>query len=623
MAQQTPNYAYNPLPEGRIRVLTLKPRDDGTCVGSLQTLRPHKSRLLPWMTPVYFALSYCWGAETATYPFTCDEQNLPVRANLLAALKYLVDVIGDSPIWIDAICINQSDEEEKFGQLRMMPLIYGNAAKVWIWLGPETEDTVCAAENMRQVVADFKKVRSTKCRNASAIAMPGAACIRGIGDILTRPWWSRLWVLQEAGLARAAVFLCGRSQIPWSRLRDLTKQLGRLGLTQRFRPAAHRRRSLLDSCNGFSELLNIELVRHRHDVNFPFHILCVGRQRDCFDPRDRVNALMGLMPPHMREGYVWEPGEDIAALYTGFAATMVLLDELLLSLCETSVRRAGLPSWVPDFHERSPADVLAVYDGYHAGHRAYLTSDIKFNDEDVRQIKLPSLVVDVVSEVVPGAWEDLVLCEDSVELPRIAARNLIWLETVTDLVTTISSDRGSGGSSSFDKPPPSELWRVLIGDQVFDVAASRLRLLSGFTRLYDSLVDLRSADCEDKFRAAHEHLPRILHDLALGITSAIPHHESTEYAYLKLVGKICAYRRLFVTRAGRVGLGPVVSTHNDVLVVSKEFNIPFALRRVESPPHLPSEAAFNLLGEVYLHGVMRGECLRTKPDPKFQDLLVI
>jgi hypothetical protein len=87
--------------------------------------------------PKYIALSYTWGASTDVFPFECNGHNLPVRENLLLALSHLKDVV-DMPIWIDAMCINQSDEVEKMSQIQMMTEIYKGAEKVLV-SGGESE----------------------------------------------------------------------------------------------------------------------------------------------------------------------------------------------------------------------------------------------------------------------------------------------------------------------------------------------------------------------------------------------------------------------------------------------------------------------------------------------------
>ncbi|KAI8941233.1 hypothetical protein NX059_002468 [Plenodomus lindquistii] len=118
---ELPLYQYQPLASRQIRVLEALP--DATprmTVIELKKSNPSKK---------YAALSYTWGADTTTLPFQCGAHNLPVRQNLLDALRRLRYVVK-GPIWIDAMCINQADEKEKFEQIKMMTDVYKSAEKV-------------------------------------------------------------------------------------------------------------------------------------------------------------------------------------------------------------------------------------------------------------------------------------------------------------------------------------------------------------------------------------------------------------------------------------------------------------------------------------------------------------
>lgn len=120
-----PTYQYRPLSPGQIRILEILPN---------ATTRMKHVDLEKTSTKFkYAALSYTWGASTETFPFECESHNLPVRGNLLNALsqlKYHVAI----PLWVDAMCINQTDEVEKMSQIQMMTDIYRSAEKVLVSL---------------------------------------------------------------------------------------------------------------------------------------------------------------------------------------------------------------------------------------------------------------------------------------------------------------------------------------------------------------------------------------------------------------------------------------------------------------------------------------------------------
>ncbi len=63
--------------------------------------------------PSYEALSYAWGENEASIPFSCDGRILRVTPNLNAALYRLLSPGASRALWIDQICINQGDNKEE------------------------------------------------------------------------------------------------------------------------------------------------------------------------------------------------------------------------------------------------------------------------------------------------------------------------------------------------------------------------------------------------------------------------------------------------------------------------------------------------------------------------------
>lgn len=91
--------------------------------------------------PDFEALSYSWGDRLADDPMIIlDWQSLKVTKNRYSALLRLRQ--RRKPIWIDAICINQQDTDERTQQVRQMQVIYGRASLVIIWLGEPSEEDI-------------------------------------------------------------------------------------------------------------------------------------------------------------------------------------------------------------------------------------------------------------------------------------------------------------------------------------------------------------------------------------------------------------------------------------------------------------------------------------------------
>ncbi|KAH6971448.1 heterokaryon incompatibility protein-domain-containing protein [Ilyonectria sp. MPI-CAGE-AT-0026] len=158
-------------------------------------------------------------------------ETLQVTTNLELALRYLRQEKCVRTLWVDALCINQDNEEEKTVQIQHMGWLYANSSPVVVWLGghhdPEKE-YICAkssvqdnfdCEHRRQIQAAFDYIRNPGRwpflfglylrRDADEHFRESRS---GLCEMARRGWWERLWVIQEVALATGRVQLqCGRS----------------------------------------------------------------------------------------------------------------------------------------------------------------------------------------------------------------------------------------------------------------------------------------------------------------------------------------------------------------------------------------------------------------------------
>jgi len=180
-----PSYRYSSLPPkgDYIRLLRLLPDEYKTaplqcklCDYSLQKLD---------RTHLYEALSYVWGSKYKFQSISIDEHDLPVTANLHAALLRLRDRTFERIIWVDAVCINQENLEERKQQVRLMAKIYSKAHRVIVWLGKNELDIERALEDIR-LAADDESTKHSKEINLEAIL-----------KLLQQPWFQRIWVREQ------------------------------------------------------------------------------------------------------------------------------------------------------------------------------------------------------------------------------------------------------------------------------------------------------------------------------------------------------------------------------------------------------------------------------------------
>jgi hypothetical protein len=107
-----------------IRLLRLSLTETGRLVCELNEIELSGEYNPEEPPPKYAALSYTWGSTTETVPLICDGHEMQITQNLAEALHMTLRANPHEFLWVDQICINQGDNEEKAGQVRKMTLIY-------------------------------------------------------------------------------------------------------------------------------------------------------------------------------------------------------------------------------------------------------------------------------------------------------------------------------------------------------------------------------------------------------------------------------------------------------------------------------------------------------------------
>jgi hypothetical protein len=185
-----PSYQYFSLPQegDNIRLLRLLPNED-EAAPLHGTLRNYSLQTLGTRTHLYEALSYVWGDSTKPLPkfIFIDTYQLPVTVKLHAALSRLRDHSFERIIWVDAVCIDQDNLEEREQQVKLMPKIYSKAHRIIVWLGEAADNSDEALEAIR--IAAGKQ--STNSSNDETIQ-------QSILKLLQRPWFQRIWVRKQS-----------------------------------------------------------------------------------------------------------------------------------------------------------------------------------------------------------------------------------------------------------------------------------------------------------------------------------------------------------------------------------------------------------------------------------------
>ncbi|OAF98924.1 HET-domain-containing protein, partial [Paraphaeosphaeria sporulosa] len=280
---------YTPLPIDKfsIRLIKLQPAYT-TSAPILCKLINHPIDSERIVAHSYECLSYVWGPSENPQLISIDtgEAVFPFQTtpNLYEALQHLRDSCFEQILWIDAVCINQRDDEEKATQVAAMARIYGLAKRVIVWLGAETNDSTLAFERLRDLAQPRETEAPPQHRDED-----GPVAEHAIQTLLSRPYFRRMWVLQEVAAARNMVFRCGSAEMQTETFRAGLHALARLDDWEL------RHRIL-----AFLLLIGTSIFRERlkgrphlefeplNDLIDRFHA------HDASDPRDKIYALWGL-----------------------------------------------------------------------------------------------------------------------------------------------------------------------------------------------------------------------------------------------------------------------------------------------------------------------------------------
>lgn len=194
----TRRFIYKPLESGEIRVLDLVPGVES------EPLRCQLRHVSVLQNPQYESLSYCWGQNKPEAEITCNGSTLPVTKNLLRALQQLRYERQNRSLWVDAICIDQANVEERGQQVSLMKDIFRQGKRTVVWLGEGDKDSQRTVGLIR-ALAQLSRERSSrgvsKSHESDRIPPLYDPVWKSFTFLLQRPWFHRTWVVSEVSVA--------------------------------------------------------------------------------------------------------------------------------------------------------------------------------------------------------------------------------------------------------------------------------------------------------------------------------------------------------------------------------------------------------------------------------------
>ncbi|KAL8795804.1 MAG: hypothetical protein Q9182_007478 [Xanthomendoza sp. 2 TL-2023] len=378
------------------------------------------------------ALSYTWGSEGPTKPMQCGSQTMKITPNLHAALCEIslkAEVAGKW-LWVDAVCIDQKNEGEKAVEVKRMNLIYTAAWRVLVWLGPADDDSDLAMDNLRgltNIMTPLPSDEGDREAREKRLAPADHPVWTAIVKLYNRPWFRRLWIMQEVILAQGIFVLCGNRVLSWAAIVDFANAISVV-----YAAVLLQHGQQVDGAtNGFVSCSQVENLRKRvpnGNVTFFTSLLETTRDREATDQRDRIYGLLGLITDDLRNlvkvDYTWPSSDCYLHFFKAFVTREPTLT--ILSMASSIQKAPSLPSWCPDLSsQRKETTLYSLNAGFKAGFhdRPSRHSTIKTSLHD-NSISIPGCRVDVVKKVCHARYTSFP--ENKVQHGAIATQNLTW-----------------------------------------------------------------------------------------------------------------------------------------------------------------------------------------------------
>lgn len=549
----------------------------------------------------YEALSYVWGPSTKGHTICIERTHVDVTDNLWQALRSLRYPDRERIMWVDAVCIDQSDHQERSDQVSRMRSIYSRAASVPIYLG-EPFDNIERALQFLTEAASGVDIHG----NAASFSRLGEFpdpdkdpsdenerstldLVNALTAFMNKPWWRRTWTVQEFVLAKKSTFHCGPHQLSgtiipqayWRTIMDYQAFVA-LGFSSSW---------LAGIGELFMPMLQL-LDLLAFDATF---LRSVGkiRQRGATDPRDKIYGMMGLGGPKIQNLFRPDYTLPVEKVYEIFVTSLLRETKNLHVLSHVNSHlptNFKLPSWVPDWttdlSRMTYVEIEArsvrcdLFDLYNA----CADTEVDFMvDSASGSLSIRGAIIDTIK-----GTENYTSTSDDPEC---------YFSKVLDIRQSIANVPPRNEDPKFAKR--KAFW---------------LTMCAGVEYRAEQAMLLRPWEKIEKRLSIHDVVVRCDADIDLAAYDVLEEaqrtfkpndSESVHRLNASHVGNAvinASEGRLFAnTEAGRIGQIPTTARPGDVVAVLTGGRVPYVLR--------PQNGHYLLTGDAYIHGIMDGEAM--------------
>jgi hypothetical protein len=462
----------------------------------------------------------------------------------------------------------------------------------FVWLGPEANDSARAISLLGLFAKGRGMLKLEMPTQGDLFSSEEAAQWIALYKFLDRPYWKRVWIIQELIISFSIVTVfCGKTQLSLENLAVAVKSISEnfLALKEHIR-VAHRSVGLLEppvsiktllACIRLLNMPFLDMIKHKDHRTLPL-LLDLSRTSEQTDLKDKLYAILGLLDRDIVRHITPDYDLPLWKVFTSLPKAMITatgrLDILRQCTLEDENDRT-VPSWVPDLTTIIHTNDISTNAAFNASGE---TPAIFQFIQDDRGLVVLGFRIDAVDGLGCTSW-DTIGSESSITQP-------------------------STNSAAYDteRAVRKALYRSLIAAEKEEAG---MGYLDSWERFFGIPVSAESAESVIGFLAVNKGLQVGGRNLEEWFSSNTNHLETpaavirTEKLYSRML-VVNTYRRLMTTSQARIGVAPKAAKQGDIICILFGSSIPMVVRPIPD-----FENCFTLVGECYVEGVMDGEAL--------------
>ena len=437
------SYQYSPLPstDKTIRLLCIPPADH---ISDPLVCQMRQVRLID--KPEYAALSYTWGAPVFDHHVICDGHRLAITAHLDAALRRFRTTTWWT-LWVDALCVDQTNIPERNYQVSIMKHIYSQALRTFVYLGEpclfdkEALTLMISLTHTMQLLEKFSltelqnmkflDIAASRARDAAigfkqfqhasfpaartgtidllphGLPDPQHPAWEAMQSLFSSPWFRRMWIIQEVVLSSDVAVMVGEYKFDWELVTKSMRAYTALALGMLPFPKPHDAIVMPNFIPSVMSLSGLAIASRNSQDRRLIKLLRPFRYCHSSDPRDKVYALLGLANDQgVHQMVPIDYAKSVEVVYLDCAKFLIQNGDGMEMLLEAGGSQKGdgngvelsVPSWVPNWTQETFPSMYLPADTFQAAGET--KPDMQIQDNGIG-LNVKGIRIDVIDAFPP------------------------------------------------------------------------------------------------------------------------------------------------------------------------------------------------------------------------------